>query len=197
MSTKAHALKVAAAKVLSDIVTAGYEEVRADAEQVFGAARRDHSAKTLDVALPDGTSLGTISILSGPTTRKVNASAVGAVVALSEDLVDELTPEAMSDPTLIEFVRDHMPHLLVSKLPDAAMKAAFKRIDKDGYLKRPDGTKVKVAEYTQGEVTGEFRYRASADAEAAIRKAWHAGELQDLFAEMVRPAIEAAAGGDQ
>lgn len=190
MSTKSHALKVAAAKVLSDIVAAGYEGVRADAEQVFGAARRGTGAKTLDVALPDGTSLGTISILAGPAERKVNGSAVAAVVALSEDLVDELRPEALTDPALIEFVRDHMPHLLVTKLPDAAVKAAMKRIDKDGYLAEPGGGKVKVAEISQGEVTGRFAYRASKEAEAAIRQAWHAGELRDLFADLIRPALE-------
>ncbi|MER7213541.1 hypothetical protein ABT340_41310 [Streptosporangium sp. NPDC000239] len=191
MNAKSTALKVAAAKVLTDIVTAGYEGVRADAEQAFGAARRDTGAKTLDVALPDGTSLGTISILAGPVERKVNASAVAAVVAQSENLVEELHPEALADPMLIEFVRDHMPHLLVSKLPDHALKAAYKAIDKDGCLTSPDGEKVKVAEITQGEVTGKFAYRPSKDAEAAIRKAWEQGDLQNLFTDLIRPALEA------
>ncbi|MFN2636822.1 MAG: hypothetical protein ABR585_07345 [Gemmatimonadaceae bacterium] len=197
MSTKLAGLKVAAAKVLVDILAAGYEGVRADAQLVFGAARRDHSAKTLDVVLPDGTSMGAIDILAAPRERKVNKSAVAAVVALSENLVEQLTPAALTDPELIEFLRDHMPHLLVKKLPEDALTAAYKRIDKDGYLKRPDGTKVKVAEFTYGEVSGEFRYRASAEAEAAIRRAWDAGELRDLFAELVRPAIESAPGGEQ
>lgn len=178
------------------MLTKGYEGVRGDAEKVFGAARRDHSAKTLDVVLPDGTSLGAIDILAGPRTRKVNGSAVAAIVVLSEDLVERLTPAAATDPKLIEFLRDHMPHLLEKKLPEAAITAAYKKIDKDGFLKRPDGTKVKVAEFEIGEVTGEFRYRPSAEAEAAIRKAWEAGDLRDLVAELVRPAIESAPGGE-
>lgn len=191
MTAKTSGLKVAAAKVLVEMVTKGYEGVRADAEKVLGATRRETGAKALDVALPDGTSLGTISILAGPTERKISVSAVAAVVAQSEDLIEKLTDAALTDPKLIAYLRAEMPHLLVKTLPDAALKAAYKRIDDDGYLAEPDGTKVKVAEIVRGEVTGKFAYRASKEAEAAIRKAWEAGELRDLVAELVRPAIEA------
>lgn len=191
MSTKLHALKVAASKVLVDIVTEGYEGVRADAEQVFGAARRDHGAKTLDVALPDGTSLGTISILAGPAERKLNVSAVAAIVAQTDGTVETLREEALTDPALLEFVRDHMPHLLETKVRPEDLKAAIKKIDADGCLKDADGKKVKVVEIKRGEPTGEFRYRSSAEARAAVRRAWQAGELQDILTDLVRPAIEA------
>lgn len=196
MTAKTSGQRVAVAAGLLNMLTKGYEGVRADAEEVFGAARRDHSAKTLDVLLPDGTSLGAIDILAGPRNRTIIVSAVAAAVAESEDLVEELTPAALKDPKLLAYLRENMPHLLVKKLPDAALKSAYKKIDKDGYLKDSDGKKVLVAEFVTGEVTGEFRYRPSAEAEAAIRRAWEAGELRDLVAELVRPAIEAAPGGE-
>lgn len=195
MNAKQHALKVAASKVLVNIITEGYEGVRADAEKVFGAARRDLGAKSLDVALPDGTSLGTISILSGPAERKVNMSAVAGIVAQTSGTVESLRPEAMTDPLLLDFVRDHMPHLIETTVRQDDLKAALKKIDADGCLKDADGKKVKVAEITRGEPTGEFRYKASPEAEAAVRRAWQSGELQEMLLALVRPAIET--GGDQ
>ncbi|GII87114.1 hypothetical protein Ssi03_51040 [Sphaerisporangium siamense] len=191
MTAKLHGLRVAAGKVLADIVTAGYEGVRADAEKVFGAARRELGAKTLDVALPDGTSLGTISILAGPAERTVNMSAVAAIVAQQSGAVEALRPEAVTDPALLAFVRDHMPHLIETKVRQEDLKAALKRIDAEGCLNGTDGKKVKVAEVQRGEPTGEFRYRPSPEAEAAIRRAWQAGELQELLADLIRPAVEA------
>jgi hypothetical protein len=195
VNAKDHAIKVAAAKVLTEIVTEGYERVRADAEQVFGAARRELSVKTLDPEL-DGVSLGTVSILVGPTTRTVDHGTVAAVAAATHGTVEVFRPGALEDENLLEFVRDQLPHLLETKVRDEDLKATYKAIDKSGHLQRPDGTKVKVVEEERGEPTGEFRFRASKDARPAVLAAWHRGELQELFVEMVRPAIEAGELGE-
>jgi len=193
VNAKQHALRVAAASVLADIVTEGYEGVRADAEKAFGAARRETGAKTLDVQL-DGTSLGTVSILAGKATKKTDTATVAAIAAAEHGTVTRLRKEALEDENLLAFVADQMPHLLETTVRDEDLKATYKAIDKNGYLKRPDGSKVKVVEATHGEPTGEFRFRASAEARAAVLAAWQRGELSELFSELVRPAIEA---GDQ
>lgn len=196
-SAKQHALKVAAAKVLADIVTDGYENLRKEAEPVFAQLRKDTGSKTLDVEMPNGTVLGPISILAGPAKRKFRMSTIAAIVANDDpdEMVEELLPEAVSDPDLIEFVRDHMPHLLRRKIRDAHLKKLFNRVDDNGYLKDAAGTRIKVADITREEPTGEFRYKADEGARAVVWAAWDAGELQPLIGDLLRPAIEA--GGDQ
>lgn len=189
MNAKDHAIRVASAKVLTEIVAEGYEGVRADAEKVFGVARRVHSSKSLDPDL-DGVSLGTVSILAGAATKTVDHSTVAAVAAATHGTVQVFRPGALDDENLLSFVRDQMPHLLETKVRAEDLSATYKAIDKDGWLKRPDGSKVKVAAVVRGEVTGEFRFRASKEAKAAVLAAWHRGELQELFVEMVRPALE-------
>ncbi|ETK36176.1 hypothetical protein [Microbispora sp. ATCC PTA-5024] len=191
-----HALKVAAAKVLADIVTEGYEQLRKEAEPEFAALRTQYNARTLDAALPDGTVLGTISILGGPASRKFNMSAIAAIVANDDpdEFVEQIRPEAVADPDLLAFVRDHMPHLLVKKIRDEHLKRVFKRVDENGYLKDAAGTLIKVAEVTRGEPTGEFRYKATPAAREAVWAAWEAGILQPFLGDLVRPAVEAGEG---
>ncbi|MBO4275496.1 hypothetical protein [Microbispora triticiradicis] len=192
-----HALKVAAAKVLADIVTEGYEQIRKGAEPAFATLRIKHKTQTLAAELPDGTALGTISILAGPAKRRYNMSAIAAIVANDnpEEFIEQIRPEAVTDPDLLSFVRDHMPHLLTMKIRDEHLKQVFKRVDANGYLKDAAGTRIKVAEVERGEPTGEFRYRAAPGAREAVWAAWKAGMLQPVIGDLVRPAIEA--GGDQ
>lgn len=189
---KQHGLKVAAAKVLADIVTEGYEQLRAEAEPVFAQKRIEDDTKAMEPTLPDGTPLGTISILAGPAKRSWRMSAIAAIVANDDpdEFVQQLKPEALTDENLLAFVRDQMPHLLETRIRDAHLKAVFKRVDSHGYLKDAAGTRIKVAEVTRGEPTGEFRYRACPGAREAVWAAWQSGELQSLIGDLLRPAIE-------
>ncbi|GGK62146.1 hypothetical protein Sme01_04120 [Sphaerisporangium melleum] len=193
MNAKQQALKVAAARALSDIVAEGYERIRKEAEPVFAELRKDSGTKSLDVEMPDGTVLGPLSILAGPATRKYRMSTLAAIVANDDpdELVEELRPEALTDPDLIEFVRDHMPHLLYRKIRDAHLKSLFKKTDSNGYLKDAAGTRIQVADVTRQEPTGEFRYKPDEGARAVVWKAWEAGELQPLIGDLLKPAIEA------
>lgn len=190
---KLHALKVAAASVLADIVTEGYERLRKDAMPVFAELRKDTGSKSLDVTLPDGAELGNLAIYAGPPTRNINFKTIAAIVVNDDpdEFVEEIRPEALLDPDLVQFVRDHMPHLLVTKIRDEHLKKLLKKIDPGGYLKDNAGTKIKVAEITRGEPTGKFAYTASSGARAAVWKAWQDGELQPLIGDLLRPALEA------
>lgn len=193
MNAKQHALKVAAAKVLAAIVAEGYEQIRKDAEPVFGRLRIETDAKSLSPTLPDGTELGTISIKAGPKKTKFRMATVAAIVANDnpEEFVERLTDEAATDPELLDFVRDHMPHLIERRINDAHLKALFKKTDANGYLKDAAGTAIQVADITRGEPTGEFSYLASKSARQAVWAAWTTGELQPLIGDMLRLALGA------
>lgn len=193
MNAKQHALRVAAAKVLSDIVTEGYEQIRRDAEPEFAALRRDAGAKALNAELPDGTELGSLSIYAGPPNTRVNMATVAAIVANDDpdEFVEQLTDAALADEALLEFVRDHMPHLLERKIRPDYLKKLLKRIDANGYLKDAAGTRIKVAEVTRGEPTGKFAFTAGPGARELVWAAWQDGTLQPLIGDLLKPAIEA------
>ncbi|MCT9932404.1 hypothetical protein N5079_19575 [Planotetraspora sp. A-T 1434] len=193
MSAKVHALKVAASRVLADIAAEAHENLRKEAEPVFADLRISEGAKSLNVALPDGTELGDVAILAGPAQRKFNMSAIAAIVANDnpDAFEEQLKPEALTDPALLTFVRDHMPHLLHMRINDDHLKKLFKRVDVNGYLKDAAGTRIKVAEITRGEPTGKFAYTSAPGAREAVWAAWASGELQPVIGELFRPAIEA------
>lgn len=190
---KQHALKVAAAKVLSEIVAEGYENLRKEAEPAFAAHRLEHDTTTMSVGMPDGTVLGTLSIWAGPPTTKVNFAAVAAIVIKDDpdEFVEQLRPEALEDESLLEFVRDHMPHLLERKIRDEHLKKVLKKIDANGYLKDAAGARIKVADIKRGEPTGKFSYTALPGAREIVWRAWQEGILQPLIGDLLRPAIEA------
>ncbi|MGI5274675.1 hypothetical protein ACQEUU_36960 [Nonomuraea sp. CA-218870] len=193
MNAKTHALKVAAAKVLSEIVNDGYEQLRKDAEPEFAELRIETDCKSLAVKLPDGTELGTIAIFDGPPHTQVNMKTIAAIVANDDPdmFVEELVPEALEDENLLAFVRDQMPHLLKKKIRDDYLKKLYKRIDANGYLKDRAGTRIKVAEVTRGEPTGKFAFTAGPGARELVWEAWQRDELKPLLGDLLKPAIEA------
>jgi hypothetical protein len=193
LTPREHALRVAAASVLADIVSSGYEGLRKQAEPAFAKLRKSTGAKTLNAELPDGTELGAISIWAGPPKTTINFAALVAIV-INDDpdqYVEELRPEAATDPLLLEFVRDHMPHLLVKKIDDDFLKSLIKKIDANGYLKDAAGTRIKVADVQRGEPTGRFSYKAGPGARELVWEAWQNGTLQPLIGDLLRPEIEA------
>jgi hypothetical protein len=193
VNAKTHGLKVAAAKVLSDIVAEGYEQIRKDAEPVFAELRIESGSKAVNAELPDGTELGSIAIYAGPPSTQVNMKAVAAIVAndAPEEFVEALSAEALTDENLLAFVRDQMPHLIKLKIRDDYLKKTLKRIDANGYLKDATGTRIKVAEVTRGEPTGRFAFTAGPGARELVWEAWQAGTLQPIIGDLLKPAIEA------
>jgi hypothetical protein len=193
VNAKTHALKVGAAKVLSEIVAEGYEQLRKDAEPVFADLRIDTDAKSLAVKLLDGTELGSIAIYDGPPSTQVNMKTVASIVAndAPEEFVEELSDDALKDEHLLAFVRDQMPHLLVKRIRPDYLKKLYKRIDANGYLKDAAGTRIKVAEVTRGEPTGKFAFTAGPGAKEIIWQAWKDRTLEPVLGDLLRPAIEA------
>lgn len=192
MNAKTHALKVGAAKVLVDIVTEGYEQLRKDAEKEFAELRKNE-IKALAAKLLDGTEIGSIAIYDGPPNTQVNMKTVAAIVAndAPEEFVEELSDDALKDENLLAFVRDQMPHLLVKKIRADYLKKLLKRIDVNGYLKDESGTRIKVAEVTRGEPTGKFAFTAGPGAKELVWQAWQDDTLQPVLGDLLRPALEA------
>lgn len=197
MNAKTHALRVGAAKVLVDIVTAGYERLRKEAELEFAELRKDADVKSLAVKLPDGTELGSVAIYDGPPNTQVNMKTVAAIVVndAPDEFVEELSDDALKDENLLAFVRDQMPHLLVRRIRPDYLKKLYKRIDANGYLKDAAGTRIKVAEVTRGEPTGKFAFSAGPGAQEIVWQAWKDDVLEPVLGDMLRPAIEA--GGSE
>lgn len=193
MNAKTHALKVGAAKVLVDIVTDGYEQLRKNAEPVFAELRKENDSKSLAVKLLDGTEIGSLAIYDGPPHTQVNMKAVAAIVANDDpdEFVEEFAPEALKDEHLLAFVRDQMPHLLRMRIREDHLKKVLKRIDANGYLKDKAGTRIKVAEVTRGEPTGKFAFTAGPGARELVWQAWQDDTLQPVLGDLLRPAIEA------
>jgi DNA-binding transcriptional regulator YhcF (GntR family) len=193
VNAKTHAVKVAAAKVLSEIVAEGYEQLRKEAEPVFAQLRTELDVKSLSVSLPDGTELGSIAIYAGPPKTQVNMKTVAAIVAndAPEEFVEELSDEALTDENLLAFVRDQMPHLLTKKIRDDYLKKLIKRIDANGYLKDAAGTRIKVADVSRGEPTGKFAFTAGPGARELVWQAWQDDTLKPIVGDLLRPAIEA------
>jgi hypothetical protein len=193
VNAKTHAVKVAAAKVLSEIVADGYKQLRKEAEPVFAQLRTELDVKSLSVSLPDGTELGSIAIYAGPPKTQVNMKAVAAIVAndAPEEFVEELSDDALSNENLLAFVRDQMPHLLVRRIRPDYLKQLLKRIDSNGYLKDAAGTRIKVADVSRGEPTGEFAFTAGPGVRELVWQAWQDDTLQPIVGDLLRPAIEA------
>ncbi|WP_433520068.1 hypothetical protein ACQP2T_63750 (plasmid) [Nonomuraea sp. CA-143628] len=186
-------MRVAAAKLLSEIVSEGYERLRKEAEPVFADLRINTDAKSLAVKLPDGTELGSIAIYDGPPKTQVNMKTIAGIVAndAPEEFVEALTDEALTDENLLAYVRDQMPHLIKLKIRDDYLKKTLKRIDANGYLKDAAGTRIKVAEVTRGEPTGKFAFTAGPGAQELAWKAWQDETLQPIIGDLLKPAIEA------
>lgn len=200
MNPKQHSLRIAALRVLSDEVKTAQMAARGEAEKVFAAARNDLGMKSVAVTLDDGTPLGSVAIKAGAKTVAVDEPALFELVADSapDELVEVLKPGAETDPELLEWVKANRPALIHSKVRDSYRVKVVKDANADGQvLNTTTGELVKVVEVSYELPTGAFAYTPCAGAAEAIMRAWQRGELADVLGDALRPAVEAAPGGDQ
>lgn len=194
MNPRQHGQRVAALRVIGDEVKKAAATTRSQAETAFAAAHRETGMKSLDVSLDDGTSLGSIAIKVGKSTVKVYEPTLFKLVEATApgEIVEELMPEAGSDPELLAWVRENRPDLVQRKVRDSYRAKVLKGADAKGRaLDRTTGELVKVLESSTGPRTGEFAYTPCEGAAEAVMNAWRRGELADVLDEVLRPAIEA------
>ena len=195
-----HALKVAIYKARQEEAAGNLSAVRAAAQLVFGPVRR-HGTPQQEVRLADGTRIGLISIHNGPETTTVDEDLLFMVAAGNEpaDLEEHVKPGALSDPRVLALIKAHLPDYVGCRIKHeaAALYAkeiadnAGKVLDRAGVL-GPAGERVRVAEISRGEATGEFTYKPAAKGAQLIREALDAGTLTE-DGEFTVPAAEVPA----
>lgn len=187
-----HALRVAALRVLSDAITTEARNVRAEAEAEFARLRTDAGVKSLTVALPDGTEIGTVAIKTGAREVSWDEDAVRAFAAdvAPTEITETVDPAVLEDPTVLQFLREHKPDAFTTTVRPGWLKTL--KPDDDGCVVNPaTGELVKVAEVTTAAPTGKFAYTPTKEAAARVVAAWQAGELGEIggpLAHAVAPA---------
>src|SRR5690606_42031853 len=112
---------------------------RAEAEKVFGEARRDHGIKTLSVVLPTGAEVGTISIKAGGSVIRWHGAALADYVEATAptEIVETVDPAVLADPELVLWVLQHRPHMVRREVRDAYRTRLARELTDDGELVDP------------------------------------------------------------
>lgn len=191
------AFEVAVLDALSKRVNKALADARADSGPLFAAARAA-GVKQIEVALPSGEVVGTVSINGAEDAVKVHDQALlnWAIGHAPTEVETVVSPHALSRPDVVAYVRRFYPDLTVKQVREPYRSKLLAQLNNDGELLAEDtGEVVKVAEVTKGEPSGAFRLtfeRAKNGKPAGrdrIAEAWASGELS--LADVLRPAIEA------
>lgn len=194
------AFRVAVLDALAKRVGKALADARADCTPLFAAARAA-GVKQIEVALPSGEVVGTVSIAGSEDTIKVHEQALLDWVTdnVPTEVETVVSPAALSRPDVVAYVRRFYPDLAVKQVRQVYRAKVLGRLNADGeLLVEETGEVVKLADVTKGEPSGAFRLtfeRAKNGKPAGrdlIAEAWASGELS--IADMLRPALE---GGDE
>jgi hypothetical protein len=195
-------LRVAALDALSKRVNKALADARQEAEPGF-AALRVTGVKQLEVALPSGHVVGTISIKAGQHSVTTDEDALLAWVEANkpEEIEHAVSPSALSRPDVIAYVRKLHPELVGKKIRPAYKAKLLAELDDDGQLaNETTGELVQVRTVTKGQPSGAFALtfetakKGKPNGRDQIAAAWQSGELS--ITDLIRPAIEAADPGE-
>lgn len=191
------AVRVAVLRALADEIRDHTAATRAEAEKVFGEARRDHGIKTLSVVLPTGAEVGTISIKAGGSVIRWHGAALVDYVEATAptEIVETVDPAVLADPELVLWVLQHRPHMVRREVRPAYRTRLARELTDDGELVDPTTGEVhKVAEIERTPPDGSFAYRPAPSARADVLAAWQSGALDALG--ILPPTSAALDSGD-
>lgn len=191
------AFKIALLDVLSRRVKAALAEERRRGEPLFAEARRTGS-KQLEVALPSGEAVGSISIKAGKDTTRVDDAALMEWVR--KNAPDEIEPvvsnSALARPDVVAYVRRFHPDLVADKVRPSYRAKLLGQLNADGKLVDEEtGEVTKIAEVVRGAPTGEFMLTfdpakgGRPNGRDRVAQAWADGEIS--LPEVLLPQIEA------
>lgn len=191
------AFRVAVLDALHRRVKKALDQARAEAAPVFAEFRRQGSTQ-VEVALPSGERVGTVSIKAGGETLVVDEEALLKwVLNTRPDEVEvSVSSAALSRPDVVAYVRKFHPHLVEQKVRPSYRTVLLEQLTEDGELiDHATGEVAKVAERRRRDPDGSFQLTfASAgngrpNGRDRIAEAWQSGELS--IADVLLPALEA------
>jgi hypothetical protein len=195
------AFRVAVLDALAKRVGKALIEARKEAEPLF-ARHRIAGNPQVEVALPSGAQVGTVSIKAGTDGVRLDETALMAYVVdhAPTEIETTLNPAALDRPDVAAYVRRFYPDLVTKRVREAFKTKVLAQLNDDGELViEGTGEVVKLAERVNGEPTGAFALtfvtakKGKPNGRDQIAAAWSSGELS--LADLVLPAIEP--GGDQ
>jgi hypothetical protein len=180
LTARDHALRVATLEALRNLVTAEYEQARAEAEQVFAAKYRDEGNDRQMVMLPSGEKIGQVTIKAAPPVVSMLNGGLEdwAREHIGDEAFEEFVPESvLASREVLAIIKAANPSLLGRRLrPATARKLMAEVLKSGGWLEDPGGHGgEQVAEVTPGAVTGEFSFT---DQKAAARRERLVAELR-------------------
>ena len=190
-------LRIAALDALSKRVNKALADARKEAEPGF-AALRATGVKQLEVTLPSGEAVGTISIKAGKDSVTDDEDALLAWVEANkpEEIEHAVSPSALTRPDVIAYIRKLHPDLVGKKIRPAYKTKLLARLDDDGQLaNETTGELVQVRKVVKGKPTGEFALtfetakNGKPNGRDQIAAAWQSGDVS--ITDLIQPAIEA------
>lgn len=190
-------LRIAALDALSKKVNKALADARQEAEAGF-ATLRATGVKQLEVLLPSGDVVGTISIKAGQDTVTDDEDALLAWVEANkpEEIELSVSPSALTRPDVVAYVRKLHPDLVGRKIRPAYKTKLLTSLDAEGQLvNETTGELVQVRKVAKGKPTGAFALtfetakKGKPNGRDQIANAWQSGELS--ITDLIRPAIEA------
>lgn len=159
MSLREDALRAAVLKAIRDAIDVTYRQVRVGMVLALLDARRDTGLRSLDVELPDGTKVATVSLTQPKPSIRVDEA--GFVAWVGKEHPSEIVPS----------VRDAFRRAVMDRL----LAVGNDVVDKE------TGEAVTWAQQTAAPEPTTFSLRfagpAGADGRGAIAAAWQAGQL--------------------
>ncbi|MEU6709913.1 hypothetical protein ABZ897_00425 [Nonomuraea sp. NPDC046802] len=190
-------LRIAALDALSRRVNNALADARKEAEPGL-AALRVKGVKQLEVALPSGDVVGTISIKAGRDTVTDDEDALLAWVEANkpEEIEHAVSPNALDLPDVVAYIRKLHPGMVGKRVRPAYRAKLLASLDEDGQLaNETTGELVQVRKVVKGKPTGEFALtfetakKGRPNGRDQIANAWQSGDLS--ITDLIRPALEA------
>jgi hypothetical protein len=161
--------KVALLTALKDAVEAELDAARAEARDVIIKAREELGVKSVEVTVPDGEVVATVTVAGGGTA-----------------------PAVHYDETFLAWVKENHPTEVVEAVRPAFSKALLGRLEQAGDKFVDPNTGEVVAGIGERSKSEYISVRFKPEGRAVIAEAWRSSEIGLLLAG--QPAIDKPAG---
>ena len=200
LSPRQAALRAAALEAVAVVFTAEYEKARGEAGPVLAAMYREGNDRQA-VLLPDGEKIGQLTVKAPApevTWTREDTLEDWAREHIGDGAFEDYAPETvLSSREVLAIIKAAKPELVATRMrPGTRKKLLAEVVKSGGFLEDKDeGTKDRVADVAEGEVTGAFAFtdQNSAHRRNRIMQELFNGGLRDVIGFGL-PALPAAEG---